>query len=80
MSKHLAILEKANLVTTVRVGRRKLHYLNPIPINEIAQRWIGQYDLGRVRALQDLNKIKSIGERTDGQSGIRLQDIHKDDP
>ena len=54
VSKHLAILENANLVTTVRRGRHKLHYLNPVPINEIAQRWIGQYDLGRVRALQDL--------------------------
>jgi uncharacterized protein YndB with AHSA1/START domain/DNA-binding transcriptional ArsR family regulator len=56
ISKHLAILEEANLVTTVRVGRRKLHYLNAVPINEIAERWIGQYDLGRVQALHDLKK------------------------
>lgn len=56
VSKHLGILEEANLVTTVRVGRRKLHYLNAVPINEIAERWIGQYDLGRVRALHDLKQ------------------------
>jgi uncharacterized protein YndB with AHSA1/START domain len=56
VSKHLAILAESNLVTTVRVGRRKLHYLNAVPINEIAERWIGQYDVGRVRALQDLKQ------------------------
>ena len=43
VSKHLAILEEANLVTTVRRGREKYHYLNAAPINEIAQRWIGRY-------------------------------------
>jgi uncharacterized protein YndB with AHSA1/START domain/DNA-binding transcriptional ArsR family regulator len=56
VSKHLAILEEANVVTTVRVGRRKLHYLNAVPINEIAERWIGQYDAVRVRALYDLKQ------------------------
>jgi uncharacterized protein YndB with AHSA1/START domain/DNA-binding transcriptional ArsR family regulator len=56
ISKHLAILEGANLVTTVWVGRRKMHYLNAVPINEIAERWIGQYDLDRVRALHDLKQ------------------------
>ncbi len=54
VSKHLDILEAANLVTTVRRGREKLHYLNPVPINEIAERWITQYDRERVRALADL--------------------------
>src|ERR1043166_5466796 len=54
VSKHLAILEAANLVTTVRRGREKLHYLNAAPINEIAERWVTQYDQGRVRALADL--------------------------
>jgi DNA-binding transcriptional ArsR family regulator/uncharacterized protein YndB with AHSA1/START domain len=54
VSKHLAVLEAANLVTTVRRGREKLHYLNPAPINEIEQRWINQYDRGRVHALGDL--------------------------
>lgn len=54
VSKHLAVLESANLVTTVRRGREKLHYLNAAPINEIADRWITRYDMGRVSALADL--------------------------
>jgi uncharacterized protein YndB with AHSA1/START domain/DNA-binding transcriptional ArsR family regulator len=54
VSKHLAVLEAANLLTTVRRGREKLHYLNPVPVNEIAERWIHNYDRGRVRALADL--------------------------
>jgi uncharacterized protein YndB with AHSA1/START domain/DNA-binding transcriptional ArsR family regulator len=56
VSKHLAILEAANLVTTVRHGREKLHYLNAVPINEIAERWINRYDQPRVRALSDLKR------------------------
>jgi uncharacterized protein YndB with AHSA1/START domain/DNA-binding transcriptional ArsR family regulator len=54
VSKHLAVLEAANLVTTVWRGREKLHYLNAEPINAIAERWIGQYDRERVHALADL--------------------------
>ena len=54
VAKHLAVLEAANLVTTVRRGREKLHYLNAAPINDIADRWIGRYDRERVRALADL--------------------------
>ncbi|MFD7444973.1 ArsR/SmtB family transcription factor [Streptomyces sp. NPDC059909] len=54
VSKHLAVLEAANLVTTVRRGREKLHYLNAVPINAIAERWISRYDRERVRALADL--------------------------
>ena len=56
VSKHLAILEDANLVTTVWRGREKLHYLNAAPINEIAERWINHYDRHRVAALSDLKK------------------------
>jgi uncharacterized protein YndB with AHSA1/START domain/DNA-binding transcriptional ArsR family regulator len=54
VSKHLAVLEAANLVTTVRRGREKLHYLNAEPINAIADRWITQYDRSRVQTLADL--------------------------
>jgi uncharacterized protein YndB with AHSA1/START domain/DNA-binding transcriptional ArsR family regulator len=54
VSKHLAVLEDANLVTTVWRGREKLHYLNAEPINAIADRWINQYDRPRVQALADL--------------------------
>jgi DNA-binding transcriptional ArsR family regulator/uncharacterized protein YndB with AHSA1/START domain len=56
VSKHLAILEGANLVTTVRRGREKLHYLNPAPISDIAERWINRYDKQRIDALADLRK------------------------
>jgi uncharacterized protein YndB with AHSA1/START domain/DNA-binding transcriptional ArsR family regulator len=56
VSKHLAILEDASLVNTIRRGREKLHYVNPAPINEIAERWINRYDLGRVEALSDLKR------------------------
>ena len=56
VSKHLAILQDANLVTTVWRGREKLHYLNAAPINDIAERWINHYDQQRVTALSDLKK------------------------
>jgi DNA-binding transcriptional ArsR family regulator/uncharacterized protein YndB with AHSA1/START domain len=54
VSKHLAVLEAANLITTVWRGREKLHYLNAEPINAIADRWINQYDRARVQTLADL--------------------------
>ena len=56
VTKHLAILEAANLVTTFRHGREKLHYLNPVPIHEIADRWIGKFERSRLDALGDLKK------------------------
>ena len=56
VSKHLAILEEAHLVATVRRGREKLHYLNPTPIGEIYDRWIGRYERARVTALADLKR------------------------
>lgn len=56
VSKHLAVLEEANLVTTLRRGREKLHYLNAAPINEIAERWIHSYDQPRLDVLADLKR------------------------
>jgi DNA-binding transcriptional ArsR family regulator len=56
VSKHLAILEEANLVATIKRGREKLHYLNPVPIFDIADRWIGKYETGRLRALAELKR------------------------
>src|SRR6476469_5220630 len=56
VSKHLDLLEAANLVTTVRRGREKLHYLNGDPINEIGERWINRYERPRVEALADLKR------------------------
>ena len=55
-TKHLAILESANLIATVKRGREKLHYLNPAPIHEIGDRWISKYERTRLDALFDLKK------------------------
>jgi DNA-binding transcriptional ArsR family regulator len=52
--KHLKVLEEANLVVTRRSGREKLHFLNPVPIRQIHDRWIDKYTEGRVTALLDL--------------------------
>src|SRR4051794_4788511 len=60
VSGHLAILEAANLVTTVRRGREKLHYLNAAPIDEIRERWIGRYERARVQALADLKRALEV--------------------
>lgn len=54
VSKHLSILEEVNLVSTVRKGREKLHYLNPVPIREISRRWVSKYTKARADALLDL--------------------------
>src|SRR3569832_1872515 len=56
VTKHLAILEAANLVTTIRHGREKLHYLNPVPIHEIGERWIRKFERGRLAALSELKR------------------------
>lgn len=56
VTKHLAVLEAANLVTTVRRGREKLHYLNPAPITELAERWIDPFHRHRIDTLTDLKR------------------------
>ncbi|HEX4303886.1 MAG TPA: metalloregulator ArsR/SmtB family transcription factor [Rhizomicrobium sp.] len=56
VTKHLALLEAANLVATQKEGREKHHFLNPVPINDIAERWIGKYERGRLKALSNLKK------------------------
>ena len=56
VTKHLALLEAANLVATVWRGREKLHYLNPAPLHEIYERWIDKYERRRLRALSDLKR------------------------
>jgi uncharacterized protein YndB with AHSA1/START domain/DNA-binding transcriptional ArsR family regulator len=55
-TQHLAVLEAANLVTTVRRGRQKLHYLNPVPLNEIQERWIERFERPRLRALSAVKR------------------------
>jgi DNA-binding transcriptional ArsR family regulator len=56
VTKHLVLLEKANLIAVVWRGREKLHYLNPMPLHEIYERWIGKYERHRLQALSDLKK------------------------
>ncbi|MEV2225491.1 metalloregulator ArsR/SmtB family transcription factor [Nocardia vinacea] len=65
VSKHLAVLESANLITTRRSGREKLHYLNAEPINAIADRWITRYDRARVHALADLKQALEANPMSD---------------
>ncbi len=56
VTKHLLLLEEANLVNIVWQGREKLHYLNPIPIGEIYERWIGKFERHRIEALHTLKQ------------------------
>lgn len=64
VSKHVAMLEAANLVVCLWRGREKLHYLNPVPIHEIYDRWIGKYERVRVTALAELRR--ALEEDSDG--------------
>ena len=63
VTKHLALLEAANLVATVRRGREKLHFLNPTPLHEIYERWIEKYERHRLQALSDLKKDLEKNEK-----------------
>ena len=56
VTQHLGVLEAADLVTTRREGREKLHYLNPVPIHEIEERWIRKFERRRLDALRDLKR------------------------
>lgn len=76
VSKHLGVLEAANLVTSVRRGREKLHYLNTAPINEIGERWINRYDRGRVEALADLKRALEEEPPMDNPSFVYTTYIH----
>jgi DNA-binding transcriptional ArsR family regulator len=56
VTQHLDLLEEANLVATVRRGREKLHFLNPVPLQEIYDRWIAKFEKPRLKALSDLKR------------------------
>ncbi|MBR0790126.1 helix-turn-helix transcriptional regulator [Bradyrhizobium manausense] len=56
VTKHLVILEEAHLVTTIKHGREKLHYLNPVPIHQIGERWIRKFERGKLAALSELKR------------------------
>ena len=63
VTQHLALLEAANLVATLRRGREKLHFLNPVPLHEIYERWIAKFEKPRLKALSELKRRL---EKTDG--------------
>lgn len=65
VAKHLGILEDANLVVSVKRGREKLHYLNPVPINDIYVRWTAKFERGRLAALHNLKQ--ALEEKTDDE-------------
>jgi DNA-binding transcriptional ArsR family regulator len=56
VTQHLDLLEEANLVATVRRGREKLHFLNPVPLQEIYERWIAKFEKPRLKALSELKQ------------------------
>ena len=62
VTKHLVLLEDANLVVTLKRGREKLHYLNPVPIHEIAERWIGKFERARLDALSAMKQALETGD------------------
>jgi DNA-binding transcriptional ArsR family regulator len=78
VAKHLALLEAANLIATVWRGREKLHYLNPAPLHEICERWIGKYERHRLQALSDLKKGLEHDTKSKhyGQADLRLRHTH----
>ena len=63
VTKHLAILEAANLVVSRKEGRAKLHFINAVPINDIAERWIGKFEHRRLSALSALKDILERNSR-----------------
>jgi DNA-binding transcriptional ArsR family regulator len=77
VTKHLALLEQANLVVALWSGREKLHYLNPVPLHEISERWIGKFERQRLEALSELKKrLEASHDKTE----IRLRHLHRRKP
>ena len=75
VAQHLDVLASANLIATVWRGREKLHFLNPVPLQEIYDRWIRKFERPRVKALSDL-KRRLEGE-SDAESDVRIRDLHR---
>jgi DNA-binding transcriptional ArsR family regulator len=75
VTQHLSVLEEAGLVATAWSGREKLHFLNPLPLQEICDRWIRKFERSRLKALRDL-KARLEG-KSDEQGDVRLRDLHR---
>ena len=78
VTQHLAVLESANLVAVVWSGREKLHFLNPTPLQEIYDRWIGKFDRPRLEALRDLKRRLETGGPSERRSA-KAKDDENDD-
>ena len=78
VAKHLAVLEEANLVSWKRQGREKLHFINPVPINEIAERWISKFERPVWARFQNSRKTSKENTMTEGEEQFRLRNIHPD--
>src|SRR4051812_15440856 len=74
-TQHLDVLESANLVNTVKSGRHKLHYLNPVPLHDIQERWIDKFETSRLRAL---GSIKQRAEREEADMAQRMVQTEAD--
>jgi uncharacterized protein YndB with AHSA1/START domain/DNA-binding transcriptional ArsR family regulator len=75
-TQHLTILEDANLISTVRRGREKLHYLNPVPLHEIQERWIDKFERPRLRALSAVKRQAEEDEMADKPTFVYVTYIH----
>jgi len=79
VTQHLAVLESANLVAVVWRGREKLHFLNPTPLQEIYDRWIGKFDRPRLEALRDLKRRLETEGPSNRGAGKARDDENEDD-
>jgi DNA-binding transcriptional ArsR family regulator len=75
VAQHLGVLEAADLVATIWRGREKLHFLNPVPLQEIYDRWISKFERPRLKAMRDLKR--RLEGTSDGQVDVRLRDLHR---
>jgi len=71
VTQHLALLEAANLIATVWHGREKLHYLNPAPLFDISERWLGKYERGQLEALSELKR--ALEDEADSKPQVRAR-------
>lgn len=76
--KHLAVLEHAQLVVAEKHGRRKLHYLNPVPIRRVHDRWVSRYTARFASALEGV-RSELEGDSVDGTATTRVRDVHPGD-
>lgn len=76
VSQHLEILEAANLVTSMRDGRRKLHYLNPVPIHQLQTRWIWKFEEPRLAALATIKQHAEESAMSDIPDYVYTTYIH----